>query len=419
MDEKTKVLLKGVDKAAQQTPLQTALQTLLDAVKPGGTEKIDLGDGLDRVLSEDVTATIDIPDADVSSRDGYAVYSDDVADASESNPAILKMVGKVPIGAKFGKKLKRGEAVQVATGSYKPLGADAVVMVEYTEPVRNTVKVKRAISREKNIVGKGTDVRKGKVVLQKGEVLRPHKIALLARLGISKISVHRKPLIGVLSTGDELQDIGRKLEAGKIVDTNRPSVISMVKDAGGLPIDFGIAKDNIESVRKALQKALKRCDAVLVSAGSSVGEKDLVVRVLDGLGRPGLLFHGIAMRPASPTGIAILNGKPLILLPGFPTSALVSCFVFGRPMISRMSGASKNLQPVVRARLASKWEARAGTTRLMRVKLMKNDGGLTAIPIEPSDASFISSTYPADGIIEVAEAIGELPAGELVDVLLL
>ncbi len=419
MDEKTKVLLKGVDKAAKQTPLQTALQTLLEAVKPVGTEKIDFRDSIDRVLSENITATIDIPDADVSSRDGYAVYSDDVANSSERNPANLKSVGKVAIGAKFGKKLKRGEAVQVATGSFTPLNADAVVMMEYTEPVRNTVKVKKSVSRGENIIRKGTDVRKGRVVLQKGDVLRPHKIALLARLGISKISVHRKPLVGVLSTGDELQDIGRKLEAGKIIDTNRPAVISMVKDVGGLSIDLGIAKDNVESVRKVLQKALKRCDAVLVSAGSSVGEKDLVVRVLNGLGSPGLLFHGIAMRPASPTGIAILNGKPLILLPGFPTSALVSCFVFGRPMISKMSGASKNLQPVVRARLASKWEARAGTTMLMRVKLMKNDGGLTAIPIEPSDASFISSTYPADGIIEVAEAIGELPAGKLVDVLLL
>ena len=216
--EKTRLLLKGVDKAAKQTPVQTALRMMLEAVKPVGTEKIDLGDSLDRVLYEDITAPIDIPDGDVSSRDGYAVYSNDVANTSESNPVTLSVVGKIPIGKKFGRRIRSGEALYVATGSYVPSGANAVVMIEYTELAKDTVKVRKPISIGENIVHKGADVSRGKVVLQKGTILRPHKIALLARLGVSKIQVFRKPIVGVLSTGDELQDIGKRLQRGKIPD---------------------------------------------------------------------------------------------------------------------------------------------------------------------------------------------------------
>ena len=249
----------------------------------------------------------------------------------------FKIIGEVRIGDIPKNSLKGDEAVRISTGAYIPRGANAVVMIEYTEVEKQILNITKPVKIGENILLPGQDLRKGMTLLSAGTRLRPQHIALLSMLGIDRIPVFVKPQIAFFSTGDELVNLGSdqveklvKTSRVHIFDSNRPFLESMIGELGGIPVDLGIARDTLVQVRAKMIEGFKS-DALFISAGSSVGDRDYVTKAAESIKDVKILVHGVAMRPSSPTGLAIREGKPLILLPGFPTSAIVSFLVFGRP----------------------------------------------------------------------------------------
>ena len=396
-----------------------ALQEFLNAVDclPLQLEGVTALESLGRILGKDIVADKYLPPTDRSVVDGYAVRCEDVENASEQKPVILEVVGESRIGETCRVVVKPKTAVWVATGSMIPRGADSVVMIERTRRISgDRVAVHAPTTPGENVVKKGEDVAPGLNVLKKGRRLRSADIGILTALGLTKVHVVRKPTVALISTGNELVDTPKKRDLAKIVDTNRPMLSAMVRELGANPIDFGIVKDSEGEIKAVLRKALRTCDAVMISAGSSVGMKDLVPRCIDDLGNPGMLVHGVAMRPALPTGLAVCGGKPVLSLPGFPVSAIIAFRVFGRPLIAKLSGSELAPEQVVRAVLKEKISGPPGYRTFVRVRVRKTTEGFLAEPLKVQRSSVLMSIVAANGIITIPEHTSSYEAGSMVDV---
>ena len=309
-------------KFLKYTPIKEALATFLAATTiHTGMESIPTVEGLHRILARDVVSSIDLPSENMSTRDGYAVRSEDV-DASLKNPFAFKLLGEVKIGTPPMLRVGRRECAFVSTGSIIPDGADAVIMIEYSKRTGNKVELIKSVEKGENVTYRGSDIKRDEIVLQAGTFLYPQDLGILSALGIDSIKVTKKPRVSILSTGDELLDPGEKMEGGKVYDTNRVILSALVKEEGGIPIDLGIVSDDEDEIRRKLEEGLRKSDAVIASGGTSVGEKDLLPTVVGILGKPGLLVHGIAMRPGSPIALASIEGKPILLTPGFSVSCI-------------------------------------------------------------------------------------------------
>ena len=259
----------------------------------------------------DVAATRDVPFYDRSTVDGFAIRSADVQDASRSSPIVLNVIGESKLGQLCRLKVKRSQAVAVATGSFVPYGADSVVPVEDTVHLsKQRISLSLPLVAKQNILRRGEDIPRGRVILRDGRRLRPQDLGLLKTLGFASVRVVKRPKIGVLSTGSELVERVGHAYSGKVVDINRLVLAVMVSDCGGDPVDFGIVKDRREQILDTLRRGVKSCDLILISGGSSVGGRDLVPECINALGRPGMLVHGVAMRPAMPTGLAAVGHVP-------------------------------------------------------------------------------------------------------------
>jgi molybdopterin molybdotransferase len=409
----------GVDSVERHISVEEALSKLLKNIKPVKSELIKSSEGFNRVLFRDISSPIDVPTRARSTRDGYALR---ISESNGSGNKRFKLVGDVRIGTSPKIRLSAREAVRIATGSYIPPDANSVVMVEYVQENDGEIVLQREPRIGENILRKGEDIARNSLVLKRGTRLRSHHVALLAQIGIRRIQVFQKPLVSVLSTGDELFDAFKgKASETQIPDINRPFIRSMLEALNSRSLDLGIARDNFETIREKIERGLKSSDALLLSAGSSVGERDYALKAAKSIPGVNILVHGVAMRPSSPTGLAVYNGKPFILLPGFPTSAFMSFFVFARTAIQKISGEETDggLEPLIKVKMIDSYEGKKDIKHFLRVRVSKSGGNYVAIITKPTDAYYSSWLGKANGIAVLDEKRTTIQPGDQVDVFLI
>ncbi len=400
------------------TPTNEALETVIGRVpkRDMEVENVSVLSALGRILSHDLISPSDIPPFDRAAMDGFAVRAEDTYGVSASSPILLNSLGGVAIGTQPTVSVRKGEAAFVVTGGQMPQGANAVVMVEYTRHAGDSgVEVSGEVHPAENVSRIGEDVRKGSVVLRAGTRLLPQDIGMLAYLRFLKVAVRRKLKIAVLSTGNEIQE-EPEAKSGKIPDVNRPTLLSAVRELGCEPIDMGIVPDEFSEIQEKLQEAFDASDLILVTAGTSVGPGDMVPRVIDSLGKPGMLVHGVAMRPSMPTGLGVVNGKPIVSLPGYPVSAYLAFLEFVPTLVNHLLGTNSLPRPTVRVKLRRRVAGVLGSRTYVRIQVAESGGSLFADPVRTSGAGILSSLVQANGFLIVPEHVEGYEEGEMVEV---
>jgi len=403
-------------------PLSEAWKILFESLEGNvmETETVALPQSLGRILAKDHIAQEDIPSFSRSTVDGFAVRSSDIFVAGEGIPVILDNAGEVFMGQPAAMAVLPGQAVMIPTGGMLPAGADAVVMLEYTEmPDETTVMVVKPVAPGDNVIYKGEDIQAGTVIVRSGEKIGATQIGALAACGFTEISVRKQPRIGILSTGDEVVDIAVKPEGGQVRDINSYALAAMLEMIGCSTIRYGIIPDDYQQVLLALQRAAKECDLVLISGGSSVGTRDHTVQAIAQLGAPGVLLHGIAMKPGKPTIYGLIGRVPVFGLPGHPVSALVVCEQMVKPAVELMLGQSPAKREwVIPARVSRNIASTPGRDDFLRVRLRWGQDGYEADPVL-GKSGLISTMTQADGLVHIDADSGGLYAGDLVMVVLI
>jgi molybdopterin molybdotransferase len=398
----------------------------LTAVLPAETIATQQANG--RVLATAVTAPHVLPQFRRSTMDGYAVRAADTFGASESLPAFLQVVGEVPMGQPAAVVLGVGQAAIVHTGGMIPETADAVVQIEQTQTISGErlsvngyrvpfeIEVLRAVAVGQNVLQVGEDVHLGMEILPAGHSLRPQDVGGLLALGLTAVSVVCRPRVGILATGDEVIAPEETAVPGQIRDINSYTVAGLVEQAGGVPILGGIIPDNFAALATAAANLLAETDMLVMSAGSSVSVRDMTVQVIDGLGQPGVLLHGVATRPGKPTIVAAVGHKPVLGLPGNPVSAMIQFDMFGVPAIYRLQGVqTMPRRGLVWARLGQNIASESGREDYVPARLQDSADGLLAIPVF-GKSNLIYTLVNADGLIKIPLNKGGLLAGEWVEV---
>jgi len=385
--------------------------------KPLGVEEISLTEAHNRILAEDVTASLDIPPFNRSTVDGYAVKAEDTFGAEENKPAALKIIGAISAGELPKIAIEKHEAAEIVTGAPMPDGADAVVMVEDTEKTDNELHVYAAVTKGENVMKAGSDIRKGEIILRRGQSLGSREIGVLAAVGIAKATVYRVPRVAILSTGAEVTEPGKQLPPGKIYDINAHSLSAAVAESGGKPVYLGVIPDDKTALEQTLQHALVSADLVLTSGGVSVGPKDIVPKTLDALGKPGVIVSGIAIKPGKPVTIGLVGEKLVFSLPGHPASALLVFHLLVRPLIQQMSGAESKQGFTVKALAATRMFPAKGRRTFIMVRMKKNGANrLVAEPVATGISGAITTLSKADGFVEITENQQFIDADEEVTV---
>ncbi len=387
------------------------------------SETIAIEDAYVRVLAKDVVSPENLPDFSRSTMDGYAVNASDTFGCSENVPAYLKLAGEISIGAKPDVTVKTGKAIKIPTGGMLPGGADAVVMFERVQDSGDgTIEVLKPVAPGDNVVQVGEDIKKGEKVLSKGKVLRPYDIAAMAGLGITKIEVFRRPVVGIISTGDEIVDANAKPGHGKVRDVNSYSLAGLILNNGGEPRKYGIFKDEFDDLREVTSRAVNECDMVLISGGSSVGTRDMTADIIDSVEKGGILFHGVAVKPGKPLIAGFVKQTPVFGLPGHPAAVSVSFTNFVEPVLKLVAGMNKEdivsdafkVQAILTKNVASA----AGREDHVRVMIKHKDGRLYAEPVL-GKSGLINTLVRADGLVKVPEQAEGLREGDAVEVRLL
>ena len=385
-------------------------------------ETVPTEEAVGRVTAEHVFAPHSLPAFQRSTMDGYAVRASDTYGASESLPAFLTVVGEVPMGAGADVELGSGEAAIVHTGGMIPESADAVVQVELTQKMDertdfpHEIEVLKAMAVGQNVLQVGEDVQMEDEILPAGHRLRPQDLGGLLALGITEVAVTRRPEVAILATGDEVVRPEQTTGPGEIRDINSYTVSGQTEQAGGVPVRGGIVPDDLEAMEAAAGRMLEEHDMLVMSAGSSVSVRDMTVSVVDGLGEPGVLLHGVATRPGKPTIVGAVDGKPVLGLPGNPVSAMIQFDMFGVPAIYWLQGLKERpRQGNVWARLAQNLASETGREDYVPARLEDGEEGLTAVPVF-GKSNLIYTLVNADGLIKVPLNKGGVPAGEWVEV---
>jgi molybdopterin molybdotransferase len=401
-------------------PPTDALEIILGHLAPvPQAEEVETIAALGRVTAVPVIAPYPLPSFPRSTVDGYAVRAADTFGANDSLPAYLRLVGEVPMGAAAEISLFPGQCALIHTGGMLPEGADAVVMVEYTQSTRPTeVELLRAAAPGENVLKVGEDVVANQEVIPVGARLRPPEIGGLMALGFTHVHVARRPLVGILSSGDEVIPPDAELGPGQVRDVNSYSLGALIEQAGGLPVRYGILPDHSEALRAAAERALAECDVVIITAGSSASSRDLTAAVIDSLGQPGVLVHGVDVRPGKPTILAVCAGKAVVGLPGNPVSALVIASLFVIPVLHALLGL-RAVRPAPRlsAFLTTNLPSQAGREEWVAVRLQESPQGYLAEPIF-GKSNLIFTLARADGMVRIPPDATGLEAGQLVDVYL-
>jgi molybdenum cofactor synthesis domain-containing protein len=380
-----------------------------------GVASVSIEDALGLALAEDVISPLDVPPFDRAAYDGFAVRASDTFGADDEHPKSLRLVGRLEAGMWPRKKIRRGECMEITTGAPIPRGADAVVMTERAAGNGKNILVYRAVAPGENVAERGADIRRGQVVVKRGKRINVRDVGAMAAVGVSTVHVFSKPLVAVISTGSELLEPGERLRRGKIYDANGFALSQAVKSCGGEPVRLGIVPDRPSEIRSRVEKALRTCDVLLVSGGSSAGRGDVVPDVVARMGEPGVLVHGLALKPGKPTFIAVIDGKPIFGLPGYPVSALMVFDQLVAPYLRRLAGLEQPERASTRARLACKINSVRGRRELIPVKLSKQRGRLQAVPLMKGSGAIISLST-ADGYIEVPSQQTLVEEGELAEV---
>jgi len=396
---------------------------------PRGIESVPLDAALGRVLAADVVSPVDVPSFDRSNVDGFAVVSDSTFRASEEIPRRLQLSDEtIHTGIVPSTVIHQGTAVSIATGGMVPRGADAVVMVEHAEVLNNELRVTRAVTAGTGISFAGTDITAGETVLRFGRILSSRDTGVLAAIGVQRVEVWRKPIVAILSTGDEIIAPGEPMTGAKVYDSNAQILADAVRELGGEPLRFGITGDNLPMLRERLRQAIASADIVLLSGGTSKGAGDLSYRAVAELQDPGIVAHGVALKPGKPICLAATHGKPVVVLPGFPTSAIFTFHEFVAPIIRQQAGRDSTQPVSVRARLAVKVNSEIGRTEYLLVGLVEsplessdeqpNGVSLTAYPMGQGSGS-VTTFSRADGFATIGRHEEIVEAGTVIGVQLL
>ena len=406
------------------TPVQEALETLLSKIKgsAGPGETVTTETALGRTLASPVTSPESLPAFAKSTMDGYAVRAADTFGASDALPAYLKLAGEAKMGTSPDLAVEKGEAVVIHTGGMLPQGADAVVMVEHTQKSGDSeIEVSRPAAEGENVIRAGEDVREGSELFSAGHRLRPQDIGGLTALGITGVSVVAPPGIAIISTGDELVSPESNPKPGQVRDINSYTISGIAAQSGGTPLSLGIFPDNYETILNAADSALDSADVLVITAGSSVSVRDLTVRVINALGEPGVLVHGVAVKPGKPTILGMCREKPVFGLPGNPVSAMITARLFLAPVIEKLLGSSKPAGTslgagVVRAVLNKNIRSGPGKEEYAPVRL-SGENPRSAEPIF-GKSNLIYTLVQAHGLVKVPIDSNGLHQGDEVDVFL-
>lgn len=409
----------------------------LNIVVPA-TETLPLTSAINRVLASDVSAPIDVPGFDRSNVDGFALRAADTSGASEEEPSELTINSEVlSPGIAPQCDVQAGTATPIATGGMVPRGANAIVMIEHTEAVDGSdaaaepttrLRVFRSVASGQLITFAGTDIARGETILRRGQKLTSREIGVLAAMGISQIDVLQKPRVAVISTGNEIVAPGDELPVGSVYDSNAAILSAAIDELGCEPVQLGTVRDDVDRLRDIMQRALD-CDAVIMSGGTSKGAGDLSYQVVSELSDPGIVAHGVALKPGKPICLAITDGKPVVVLPGFPTSAVFTFHEFVAPVLREMAGLPPDQRETVEARLPQRVNSERGRTEYLLVSLVHSDlvhsdagsgqeDALTAFPMGRGSGS-VTTFSLADGFVTIDQHTEQIDAGERVTVTLL
>jgi molybdopterin molybdotransferase len=385
------------------------------------SELVPLDQSLHRVVAKNLISHEDLPEAARSTVDGFAVCAEDTFGASDSIPALLEVIGSIVMGTMPDFELSAGQAAQIPTGGFLPKGADAVVMVEYTNPAGpNNIEITRPVTIKSNVLERGEDAKSGDVLLKDGRILRPQEIGFLAALGITEVPVYRQPQVAVISSGDEVIPMDRKPEMGQIRDANSHAISALIRACGALPIPLDIVPDNAKMLSDALKKGLQQADVVVLSGGSSVGMRDLMVDVVSNSPGVEILAHGVAIRPGKPTLLADQKGKAIVGLPGHPVSALIVAQVFLAPFLRYLQGdrlVKGPRGPRIQAKLATSVHSTIGLEEYIRVRIEETaEGDYTAFPIF-GKSGMLSTMVKATGTILIPMNTEGFSKGSVVQII--
>ena len=408
--------------------VETALARVLAAFAPLPAARVPLLDALGLVLAEDVVAGVDVPPFRNSAMDGYAVRAVDTAGATDRDPVVLRLVGDLAAGAAPGDALAPGTAIRIMTGAAMPDGADAVVRFEETDETaygperaarapRSTIGIRRPAKPWDNVRPAGEDIRRGKIALRRGCLLRPPELGLLASLNAVEVAVHRRPVVAILSTGDEVVDPGADLQPGQIRNSNSFTLAAMVKRFGGVPLMLGIARDRLDDLQERLA-AGRHADLIVSSGGVSLGDYDMVKDVLHRQGQ--IEIWQVRMKPGKPLAFGTIGGTPILGLPGNPVAAAVSFEVFGRPAMMTMLGRSEHRAPTIQATLTERLDNRGQRRHFVRARAEQgDDGSWTVRTAGEQGAGVLTSLVAANGLLVVPEELERVEPGAVLTVRML
>jgi molybdopterin molybdotransferase len=403
-------------------PVERALQMLLQYApfKKPPESFIPIESAYGTVLSRDILSPEDLPGFSRSTVDGFAVRSQDTFGATEGLPAYLTVVAEIPMGEKPGFALLKGECAKIATGGMLPVGADAVVMLEYTQQFdEKTIEVVRPVSPGENVIQVGEDTKKDERVLLCGHRLRPQDVGALAGLGITRIWTYEKPKVSIISTGDEIVAPSEPVRPGEVRDINSYTLAGLLFGAGCIALKKGIFSDQYRVIRDMVAQSLNDSEMVLITGGSSVGTKDMTAGIINDLGRPGVLFHGVSLKPGKPTIGGVVGTVPVFGLPGHPAAVHVCFEIFIRPVLAIQSGETERPfnsgKRTVRAKIARNISSSPGREEHIGVSVEERDGELWAVPLL-GKSGLITTLTRADGTAVIPLRKTGIQAGDVVEV---